>query len=247
MLLDLDVLRKDQRTMQRRLARQTDTLKAVSADVDRHRAENDAVLGELKKHGDNFEDFDSSSYEEAEATENAYLKRVVQVETEIQRASERKLVSMGYSVLGGSPPIRVEIKLNRSVSSGRDGGDTLIMQLGPTSLIPHSIELFLMLVQEKRFFDGLTLMFRNVGHPMIYTVPMQLSKMQEVSATHSVLGSIKEAKESAELRREDDLLLNRLALIEQTEDFPVEKYSGTVLNAWFLCFSFGSTSTIFSN
>jgi hypothetical protein len=228
---ELSMLQKDQRRLQSRLGMQTDTLKRVKLDVDTHQTKNGVLLGELKQHGDTFEDFDSKQYAEAEAVENEYFKRVETLESEIRRGAERKLVQNGYGALGSSDQqnaIRVEITLNQDVSTF---GNKLIMELGPIRYLGHAIELFLMLVEQKHFYDHLTLMHRSAGSSVINTVPMDSETMQIVSSNfvrggHPVIGT-PDASQPVDLKREDEFMLQQLTLLEQAENYPVQKYSGT--------------------
>jgi hypothetical protein len=225
---ELSLLQKDQRRLQSRLGMQTDTLKRVKVDVEEHQTKNNALLGELKQHGDNFEDFDSAHYAEAEAIENKYFERVERLESEIQRNSQRQLARQGhYNTLSNPEVIRVEIMLQQEVSTF---GNKLVMELGPTNLLGHAIELFLMLVEQKHFYDHLVLMHRSAGSSVINTVPMDSETMQIVSNNfvrggHPVIGT-PEASKPVDLKMADEFMLQQLALLERTDAYPVQKYSG---------------------
>lgn len=229
---ELSLLQRDQRRLQSRLGMQTDTLKRVKSEVTDHKKRNDVLLGELKKHGDSFEDFDSAHYAAAEVAENEYFKRVEGLEAEIQRSAGRKLAKRGYGASGGEKSaIRVEIVLTKEISTF---GNKLVMELGPVNLLGHAIELFLMLVEHKHFYDHLTLMHRTAGSSTINTVPMDSETMQLVSSNfvrggHPVVGS-PESRTPVDLKAEDEFMLQELALVEQTERYPVKKYSGKYLN-----------------
>lgn len=224
---ELTLLHKDQRRLQSRLRAQTDTLTRVKADTDQQKKKNDVLLGELKKHGDSFEAFDSEHYAEAEAVENAYFKRVEELETEIQRSSERKLATKGYGIFGSTKAIRVEITLTADVSTF---GNKLVMELGSVSSLAHAIELFLMLVEKKHFYDHLTLMHRSAGSSVINTIPMDSETLQIVSNNFvrggsPVIGSVTNS-EPIDVKKQDEIMLLQLAMLEQSVDYPIQKYSG---------------------
>jgi hypothetical protein len=224
---ELMELQQDQRRLQSRLRSQTNTFKQVKAESVQQKNQNVALLGDLKAHGDNFEDFDSEHYAEAENMENAYFKRVDELQNEIQRSSERKLAKQGYDVWGNSNPIRVEITLNKHVANF---GNKLVMELGPFNYLGHAIELFLMLVEHKHFYDHLTLMHRSADRAVIHTVPMDSETMQVVSnnfirSGHPVIGSA-ENSSPLDIKKEDDFMLHQLAMLEHARDYPVVKYSG---------------------
>lgn len=199
----------------------------VKADTDQQKKKNDVLLGELKKHGDSFEAFDSEHYAEAEAVENAYFKRVEELETEIQRSSERKLATKGYGIFGSTKAIRVEITLTADVSTF---GNKLVMELGSVSSLAHAIELFLMLVEKKHFYDHLTLMHRSAGSSVINTIPMDSETLQIVSNNFvrggsPVIGSVTNS-EPIDVKKQDEIMLLQLAMLEQSVDYPIQKYSG---------------------
>jgi hypothetical protein len=224
---ELSLLQKDQRRLQSRLGMQTDTLKRVKIEVEEHQQKNNVLLGELKQHGDNFEDFDSTHYAEAEAIEIKYFQRVERLESEIQRNSQRRLSRQGFNTLLNPEVIRVEIMLQQEVSTF---GNKLVIELGPTNLLGHAIELFLMLVEQKHFYDHLTLMHRSAGSSVINTVPMDSETMQIVSNNfvrggHPIIGTL-EASQPVDLKMADEFMLQQLALLERTDAYPVQKYSG---------------------
>jgi hypothetical protein len=225
---ELTQLQGDQRRLQSRLRTQTDALQKTKVDSGRLQTKNDELLSQLRVHGDNYFDFDSEQYAEAEKLENAYFRRVEELEIEVQRSADRILASRGYGTpFRRAEAIRVEILLKHSVSSY---GNKLVMELGPINSLSHAIELFLMLVEHKHFYDHITLMHRSAGSSVISTVPMDSETLQIVSSNilqngHPVLGQ-SENPISIKATREDAFMIDQIAMLEHTEDFPIQKYSG---------------------
>jgi len=217
---NLEQLQTQQRKLQKELSSQTETLKKITADTTRHKEENDVLLGNLKAFGDDFDDFDSAAYEAAEETEDAYLKRISELEKEIQRSSARQLVSHGYSLMGTAAPIRAVITLNENVGGM---GNQIVLEMAPSHTYAHAISFFFMLVQKKRFFDGLTLM-RTSGSSLVYTVPIHF-ETKEMSA---------ETMQHFEMST-NGVTLDKLTVLEYPqaeEDYPIEKYSGKCVRTW---------------
>ena len=217
---NLEQLQTQQRRLQKELKGQTETLKKITADTARHKEENDVLLGNLKAFGDDFDDFDSAAYEAAEETEDAYLKRISELEKEIQRSSARQLVAHGYSLMGTAPPIRAVITLNKNVGGI---GNQIVLEMAPSHTYAHAIAFFFTLVQKKRFFDGLTLM-RTSGSSLVYTVPIHF-ETKEMSA---------ETMQHFEMSS-NGVTLDKLTVLEYPqaeEDYPIEKYSGKCVLIW---------------
>jgi hypothetical protein len=226
---ELNHLQNDQMRLQARMRTQKDALQKIKKDSDRQQETNDRLLAQLRAHGDSYEDFDSEQYARTELMENAYFQRIEELEAEIQRSADRLLAARGYGTpFHRAEAIRVEILLKQPVSKY---GNRLVMELGPLNSLSHAIELFLMLVEHKHFYDNLTLMHRSAGSSVISTVPMDSETLQIVSSDfvhndHAVLGSSEAHASSDEiLTKEDHFMMDQLAMLEHTEDFPIQKYS----------------------
>jgi hypothetical protein len=226
---ELTQMQNDQMRLQSRMRTQKDALQKIKRDSDRQQEINDKLLAQLREHGDNYLDFDSDQYAQAEQLEDAYFQRIKELEAEIQRSADRLLVARGYGMpFRRAEAIRVEILLRHSVSTY---GNRLVMELGPLNSLNHAIELFLMLVEHKHFYDNLTLMHRSAGRSVISTVPMDSETLQIVSSDfvqkdHPVVGSLEAQTLSDDfLTKEDHFMMDQIAMLEHTEDFPIRKYS----------------------
>jgi hypothetical protein len=186
------------------------------------------MLQQLREHGDHYYDFDAVHYKEQSEKEDAYLKRIDMLEKEIQRMADRQLAARGYDTpFRRSDVIRVEIILKENVSVY---GNRLVMELGPMNFLSHAIELFLMLVEHKHYYNNLMLMHRSMGGSVIGTVPMDSETLQLVSSNvmkdgNPVIGSSDNKNTPIVASRENLFMMDQLALLEHTEDFPIQKYS----------------------
>jgi hypothetical protein len=226
---ELIELQNDQIRLQSRLRTQNDAYTTITNDITKYQNKNQDLLQQLRDHGDHYHDFDAQHYTEHIQLEDAYMKRIESLEKEVQRTSDRQLVARGYgTAFRRSDAIRVEIILNHDVSTF---GNKLIMELGPMNFLSHAIELFLMLVEHKHYYDHLMLMHRTVGSSIISTVPMDSDTLQIVSNniirdSHTVISSSNNDKQTPIVSsRENTFMMNQLALLEHTEDYPVQKYS----------------------
>ena len=244
---ELEALQTKQSLLQKEIKNQITTLKKIKAETSEYKTHNDNLLGQLKMHGDEFEDFDSSSYILAEELENNYLQRVDELEHEIQRASGRKLVYHGHGLLGSSAPMRAIITLASDVlppemtaADGKAVPRTLVLEMAPTHTYSHAIAYFMDMVHSRRLFDGLTFM-RTATGSVLYTVPWEYQTRQfrkggsmdhfEISKTNFEAGST---------------LLDRMAVKEHPQeptDYPVGKYSG-MLFCSFVCDCVNSDTSI---
>ena len=224
----LSELQNDQQRLQSRLRTQNDAYAKITSDITKYQNTNNDLLQQLREHGDHYHDFDAEHYKEQSEKEDAYLKRIDILEKEIQRMADRQLVARGYgTAFRRSDAIRVEIILKQDVSIH---GNKLVMELGPMNFLSHAIELFLMLVEQKHYFDNLMLMHRSMGSSVIGTVPMDSETLQLVSSNvmkdgHPVIGSSEDKNSPIVASRENTFMMDQLAMLEHTEDFPVQKYS----------------------
>ena len=225
---ELIELHNDQQRLQSRLRTQKDAYTKMTNDIEKYQNRNNELLQQLREHGVHFYDFDAEHYEQQSEKEDAYLKRIDILEKEIKRMADRQLVSRGYgTAFRRSDAIRVEIILKQDVSVY---GNKLVMELGPMNFLSHAIELFLMLVEHKHYYDNLMLMHRSMGSSVISTVPMDSETLQMVSSNvmkdgHPVIGSLDDKNTPIEASRENTFMMDQLAMLEHTEDFPIQKYS----------------------
>jgi hypothetical protein len=225
---ELIALQNDQQRLQSRLSTQKDAYAKITNDITKYQNRNNEMLQQLREHGDHYYDFDAVHYKEQSEKEDAYLKRIDMLEKEIQRMADRQLAARGYDTpFRRSDVIRVEIILKENVSVY---GNRLVMELGPMNFLSHAIELFLMLVEHKHYYDNLMLMHRSMGGSVIGTVPMDSETLQLVSSNvmkdgRAVIGSSDDKNTPIEASRENLFMMDQLALLEHTEDFPIQKYS----------------------
>lgn len=226
---ELEMLQTKQSLLQKDIQNQITTLKKIKAETTEYKTQNDNLLGQLKVHGDEYEDFDSSAYVEAEEMENNYLLRVDELEREIQRAAGRKLVHRGHGVLGSSAPMRAVVTLARDVrpeDATAALSRTLVLEMAPTHTYPHAIAYFMDMVHQRRLFDGWTFM-RTATGSVLYTVPWDYQTRQfREGANMDRLEISKISTNGAP----GSTLLDRMAVKELPQlpgDYPIEKYSGT--------------------
>lgn len=225
---ELIELQNDQQRLQSRLRTQNDAYAKITSDITKYQITNNDLLQQLREHGDHYHDFDAEHYKEQSEKEDAYIKRIDILEKEIQRMADRQLVARGYgTAFRRSDAILVEIILKQDVSIH---GNKLVMELGPMNFLSHAIELFLMLVEHKHYYDNLMLMHRSMGSSIIGTVPMDSDTLQLVSSNvlkdgHPVIGSTDDKNSPIVASRENAFMMDQLAMLEHTEDFPIQKYS----------------------
>lgn len=225
---ELVELQNDQQRLQTRLRTQNDAYTKITSDITKYQSRNNELLQQLREHGDHYYDFDTEHYKEQSEKEDAYLKRIDILEKEVKRMADRQLVARGYgTAFRRSDTIQVEIILKQDVSVY---GNKLVMELGPMSFLSHAIELFLMLVEHKHYYDNLMLMHRSIGSSIISTIPMDSETLQLVSSNvmkdgHPVIGSVDDKNTPFEGSRENTFMMDQLAMLEHTEDFPIQKYS----------------------
>lgn len=167
---DIDRAANEYQSLQQKFAARKQTLQSLMRDTDKLSESNDQLLHELKTVGNDFEDFESEAYHEAEEIENDLLQRIDNVEKEISRASERNLKERNYLFQRNT----VEIKIFGMGNIDKH----LVMELAPTTMVPHVVDTFVSLV-EADFYNGWSLIQRGLlGENTLQAVKRDVAQPQ---------------------------------------------------------------------
>lgn len=171
--------------------------KTLQANMLEH--ENDELLRELRMNGDRV-DLGSKMYKEAGELEEITLARIEDVEGAIRSKSKRSVIDQ-Y----GDGPYHVNVTLAEPPGPG--GDRWFVIETASTDLMPHAVDHFLKLVDQKQF-DGWT--------------------MAHQSTSSQVLHAIATSPEAYKFfgHPENDVL-GRLAYTEHSKEYPIRQYSGT--------------------
>lgn len=180
------------------LKRATESLRKTKDEIRTMEAENAGLVGDLRAHGDNA-DVESNVYAESEELEEKFIKRINELSSAVQKRSARTVLSK-Y----GIGPFYIKVTLKDDVGSGK--GNAFVVETAPLNLMPHAIDHFLQMVEQK-LWDGLTMVHRYNGSDVIHSSPLVTETGQ------------------ADEKRFQKAKLTQMSFAEHSPQYSMEKYS----------------------
>lgn len=180
------------------LRKATETLRKMKEERKKLETENAGLVTDLSAHGGNI-DVESNVYAESEVLEESYVQRIDKLELAIQKKSARNVLSK-Y----GTGPFYIKVTLKDDAGSGK--GNTFVIETAPLNLMPHAIDHFLQMIEQK-MWDGLTMVHRYIGSHVIHSSSL-----------------VTETGEQDDIRFKK-ANLTHLAFAEHSPEYPIEMYS----------------------
>jgi cyclophilin family peptidyl-prolyl cis-trans isomerase len=175
---DIDAMQKLQKKNLYDLQKTTKKVQKLNDESSTLEEENNALLFDLREHGDTV-DTDNNRYREGEELEEALLKRIDTMQTAIQKRSKEAVVQAF-----GEGPFRIKVTLESEPEN-----EYFIIETAPLSVMPHAVYHFMKMVKEQ-LWDGLSMISRST-EPILQATPLNAEtnswvdkKFDDAGVTH---------------------------------------------------------------